>query len=120
MVSRLKLKSPLDYSAMGRRIEERKTVNAMVQAALGELATSQVLSLLGTDVPCARVSTLTDSHGDEELKARGVVRKVRSVARTLTIALPPLPHRMGAGMASTPELGAYDSKTLRRRRGKAS
>jgi crotonobetainyl-CoA:carnitine CoA-transferase CaiB-like acyl-CoA transferase len=90
LVASLRLRSPTRYAATTQRIEARSAVDTMVQASVGRLTTAEVLSSLGQEIPCARVSTLADLHADEELRRRRVIRKVRFDGKEVTIALPPL------------------------------
>lgn len=83
------------YSKMRARIAAREEVDAMVQSAVGRMKTGELLTLLGDDVPCARVSTLADVYRDRELRRRGVVRRVRAGRRWFSVALPPFPRPSG-------------------------
>lgn len=94
LVGKLKLESPGKYAAARGRIRSRARVNEMVQRAIGHYRTADLLALLGESVPCARVNTLTDILVNGELRRRGMVRKVAYEGRRLTVALPPLLHRL--------------------------
>jgi crotonobetainyl-CoA:carnitine CoA-transferase CaiB-like acyl-CoA transferase len=112
----LKIASPPEFASMANRIESRAKVNSLVQDSVGRLTSEEVLSLLGLDVPCARVSSLTDVHGDPELRRRGVLGKVRSEGREFTIALPPMGRKKEGGRpARTPRLGGDTQRVLRNR-----
>jgi crotonobetainyl-CoA:carnitine CoA-transferase CaiB-like acyl-CoA transferase len=120
LAARLKLGGP-KYSTMESRVAGREEVNAMVQTALDGMTTAEALSLLGEEVPCARVSSLTDLHTDPELRSRGVLRRVEWDGREVTIALPPLGKaRDRSRPRRLPDLGADNPKSLggSRRRGR--
>ncbi|MDV3293386.1 MAG: CoA transferase [Nitrososphaerales archaeon] len=91
LVTKLNLASPTHFSRTGERIAAREQVNAQVQSAVAQKTTSDLLDLLGEDVPCARVSTLMDIYRDEELRKRKVIRTVRHEGRDFSVALPPVP-----------------------------
>ena len=83
-------------------------VNRLVQSAIERHSVSGVLALLGEAVPCARVSTLTEIHDDEELRRRGMVREVTFEGKRLRVALPPLLHWYSKrGVKKLPTLGGH-------------
>lgn len=92
LVAKLRLRDRGAYSTMKGRIASRGEVDAIVQSAVGSMRTSQVLSLLGEEVPCARVSSLLDVHRNPELRRRGVVRRLKFGRRRVSVALPPFPR----------------------------
>jgi formyl-CoA transferase len=89
LVARLGLPDLPEYSTTRGRIDGRAEVNRIIQEAVRVRSTSSLLVLLGEDVPCARVSSLMDIHGDPELRARGVVREVKVEGSRASVALPP-------------------------------
>ncbi len=90
LVKRLSLSPPARFSQTAERIAAREQVNSLVQGAVGGVATSDLLELLGEEVPCARVSTLMDIYRDDELRRRKVVRTVKHEGRELSVVLPPV------------------------------
>lgn len=92
LTTMLKMDANSSYSKMVKRIAAREDVNVMVQKAVARRTTAELLGLLGEDVPCARVSTLTDLHHDSELRKRGVVRTVRLEGKSMSVVLPPFPR----------------------------
>lgn len=89
LVAKLGLTSRPEYAEARARIAARDQVNKTVQDSVGTLTTATLLSVLGEDVPCAKVSSLMDIHGDAELRRRGVLRKVKVGTRQALVALPP-------------------------------
>lgn len=89
LVLRLGLPDRPEFSEARARIAARGEVNRMVQDSVRARTTSALLSVLGEDVPCAKVSSLMDIYGDAELKNRGVLRKVKVGGREASVALPP-------------------------------
>ncbi len=113
LVTKLNLEPSPRFSQTGERVASREQVNAQVQSAVARMATSDLLDLLGEDVPCARVSTLMDIYRDEELRKRKVVRTVKHEGRNVSVALPPgLGPRRSMRMADPPPFG--NGKTHRR------
>jgi crotonobetainyl-CoA:carnitine CoA-transferase CaiB-like acyl-CoA transferase len=121
LTARLNIPDDGRYSAMKERIAAREDVNRLVQEALKQKTTDQLLNLLGEDVPCARVSTLMDVYHDEELRKRGVVRRVRLEGRSVSVALPPFPRwrkpmRMARPRPLTPRRPGARARPRRRDR----
>lgn len=108
LVARLELPAVPEYSSAEARISSRAEVNRVVQDAVKSRSTSSLLALLGEDVPCARVSSLMDIHGDPELRGRGVVRTVTVDGRPASVALPPFLRTLVRNMrlGGPRELGA--------------
>ncbi|MDV3243635.1 MAG: CoA transferase [Nitrososphaerales archaeon] len=107
LTARLNLASPPRFSKMSERIAAREEVNSQVQAAVGRRTNSELLNLLGEDVPCARVSSLMDVYRDAELRMRKVVRTVRHEGRSVSVALPPVGgSRRFRTMTDPPPLGS--------------
>ena len=106
LVQKLELEAPGTYAAVLSRIRSRADVNALVQHAVETYSVEGLLALLGESVPCARVSTLVDIHGDLELKRRGVVRQVSLQGKQVSVALPPFLHRLARRQPERlPEVG---------------
>jgi len=90
------------------RIAGREEVNAMVQKAVNSMGTSEMLSLLGEEVPCARVNSLMDLYKDVELRRRGVVRKVEGAS----VALPPFLRKVVRSEISAPKALGADNEIV--------
>ena len=120
LVAKLGLPNMPEFSSARGRISARAEVNRAVQEAVGAQSTSSLLALLGEDVPCARVSSLADIHGDQELRARGVVRRVRVGGQPTSVALPPYLRTLArrGELSGTRELGADNGAVAPRRAAK--
>ena len=117
LVQKLKLEAPGTYAVTQTRIRARGEITAMVQRAVEGYSVEGLLALLGESVPCARVSTLADIHGDPELKRRGVVRQVSLEGRRVPVALPPYLHRLaGREGERLPAIGEGDARRRRKPR----
>ena len=114
LVARLGLPDRPEYSEARARIAARDQVNRMVQGSVMALTTSALLSVLGEEVPCAKVSSLMDIYGDAELKDRGVLRKVKVGGRHASVALPPFLRTLApkADLGGPREVGA-DNEAVR-------
>lgn len=116
LVEKLKLSCPLSYGVAEERIRMREEVNAAVQGAVGGYSVGETLALLGQAVPCARVTTLTEIHDNEELRRRGTVREVTFEGKRFSVALPPLLHRYSKkGERRLPALGRLGNPRAHRR-----
>ncbi|MDV3277606.1 MAG: CoA transferase [Nitrososphaerales archaeon] len=89
LVTKLGIESPPHYSSTNERILAREDVNSIVQHSVGGFTAEKLLSILGEDVPCARVSSLMDIYSSAELRRRGVVMSVAHEGKPVSIALPP-------------------------------
>ena len=80
----------------------------LVQEVVGARTTSALLEALGEEVPCAKVRTLMDLHGDAEMRRRLVLREVKVDGRPLSVALPPYLRTLAprAELGGPREIGA--------------
>jgi crotonobetainyl-CoA:carnitine CoA-transferase CaiB-like acyl-CoA transferase len=108
LVLKLGLQSRAGFHEATARIAAREEVNSMVQEAVRSMGTSEMLSLLGEEVPCARVSSLMDLYKDAELRRRGVVKRVEGVS----VALPPFLRNLVPSKIAGPRAPGADNEII--------
>ncbi|MER5436284.1 CaiB/BaiF CoA-transferase family protein [Streptomyces sp. NPDC002588] len=104
------------YATNAARVTNRKSTDALVAAALGELATDEALARLeGAGIACARLRDLRELAEHPQLAARERWREVGTPAGPLRALLPPitLPGGSEARMGDVPALGEHTEALLR-------
>ncbi|MDG6898288.1 MAG: CoA transferase [Nitrososphaerota archaeon] len=115
LVNKLGIKSDARYSDATERISDRDAVNSMVAEAVGKSQADRLLSELGDEVPCARVSSLMDIYANPELRERGVLRTVMGDGKSYHIALPPLMPRAVKKTMNLPALRSFHDRRRKRK-----
>lgn len=104
------------FRSVRGRNEARDEIERILQKKISAMKSSEVLSLLGDDVPCAKVNSLSDIYANHELRERGVVRRVTHGRAKLSIVLPPLSRSLlrPVRMTDPPLLGSDTMRVLTR------
>jgi crotonobetainyl-CoA:carnitine CoA-transferase CaiB-like acyl-CoA transferase len=115
LAEKLGLPSEERFRFVSGRNEARDEIDGVLQSAISSMKSSKVLTLLGADVPCAKVNSLAEIYSNRELRERGVVRRVAHEGEKLSIVLPPFSQslRPSVRMTNPPELGSDTERVLK-------
>ncbi len=104
------------FRSVRGRNEARGEIDGILQKTVSGMKSSEVLRLLGDDVPRANVNSLSDIYSNDELRKRGVVRRVTHGRGKLSIVLPPLSQSLlrPVRMTDPPLLGSDTMRVLTR------
>ncbi len=116
LAEKLGLPPERKFRSVRGRNEARDEIDGILQETVSGMRSSEVLRLLGDDVPCANVNSLSDIYSNGELRERGVVRTVAYGRGKLSIVLPPLSQSLlrPVRMTDPPLLGSDTMRVLRR------
>ena len=110
----LKIDLGREYDKMAHRIRHRSIVEKEVEKAVSELDADQIIALLGNDVPCARVNTVSDVYYDPDLNRRNIIVNTNSGAgKKVGIVLPPLASVPAGSEVKSPRVGEDTDSILK-------